>query len=155
MKGIISQTNSLRSLTFRVLKVCHHCDIDCFESNLHPSLCLQVQTHLGGAGSTRADVTGSEHLLIAQDATASVLLVVQELLESGAVPVDGCLAANLLQQPAHLILVVLHLGGSWTGSGGNWSQKWGREKREVRQEQYRGEIVWGGWGRKGGRGGSL
>ena len=139
-------------MTFRVLKVCHHCDIDCFESNLHPSLCLQVQTHLGGAGSTRADVTGSEHLLIAQDATASVLLVVQELLESGEVPVDGCLAANLLQQPAHLILVVLHLGGSWIGSGGNWTQKWGKDKRKEGEEKYRGEFLGGGRGGVGGWG---
>lgn len=38
-------------------------------------------SYLGGAGPACADVTSPEHLLIAQDATVGVLLVVQELLE--------------------------------------------------------------------------
>lgn len=37
--------------------------------------------HLGGAGSSCADVTSPEHLLVAQDTTAGILLIIQELLE--------------------------------------------------------------------------
>lgn len=42
----------------------------------------RLHTYLGGAWPARADVTRSEHLLVAQDPTVGVLLVVQELLES-------------------------------------------------------------------------
>lgn len=44
----------------------------------HP---IVVFSYLGGAGSPCADVTSPKHLLIAQDATSGVLLVIQELLE--------------------------------------------------------------------------
>lgn len=70
------------------------------------SLCL---SYLGGGGPACADVTSPKHLLIAQDTAVGVLLVVQELLE-GAETVLGVRGArNLLQQPADLIGIVLHL----------------------------------------------
>lgn len=45
-------------------------------------------SHLGGAGPSRADVTSPKHLLVAQDTTAGVLLVVKKLLK-GAESVLG------------------------------------------------------------------
>lgn len=48
-------------------------------------ICIQPYylgfAYLGGARPSCADVTSPKHLLIAQDATFGVLLVVQELLE--------------------------------------------------------------------------
>lgn len=55
-------------------------------SSLICSLPLNLWAYLGGTGPARADVPGAEHLLVAQDASAGVLLVVQELLK-GAEPV--------------------------------------------------------------------
>lgn len=40
-----------------------------------------LTSHLGGTGPSCADVTSPEHLLVAEDAAAGVLLIVQELLE--------------------------------------------------------------------------
>lgn len=42
---------------------------------------ISPTSHLGGAGPSCADVTSSEHLLIAQDTTAGVLLIIQKLLK--------------------------------------------------------------------------
>lgn len=75
--------------------------------------------YLGGAGPACADVTSPKHLLIPQDATARVLLVVQELLE-GAESILGVRGAgNLLQQPADLIWIVFHLSRQTDGTGGD------------------------------------
>lgn len=70
---------------------------------------FRLNSYLCGTGPTSAHVTCPEHLLIAQDPTVGVLLVVQELLEGvkSILGVGG--AGNLLQEPADLIWVVLHL----------------------------------------------
>lgn len=69
------------------------------------SLC----SNLGGAGPPCADVTGPEHLLVAQDAPAGVLLVVKELLEGRESILGARRSGNLLQHPADLIRIVFHL----------------------------------------------
>lgn len=70
---------------------------------------LRLHSYLGGAGPACTDVASPEHLLVAQDTTAGVLLVVQELLE-GTESVLGLQGAgNLLQQPADLVWILLHL----------------------------------------------
>lgn len=103
--------------------------IDSFQSI--SSVFSRLYSYLGGAGPACADVTGPEHLLVAQDTTAGVLLAVQELLEvaESVLGVGG--AGDLLQQPADLVRIVFHLekeededmtGGMETGAGS------GREK---------------------------
>lgn len=66
-------------------------------------------SYLGGAGPARADVTSPENLLVAQDATAGVLLVVQELLEGGESVLGVGGAGDLLQEPADLVGIFFHL----------------------------------------------
>lgn len=72
-------------------------------------LFLRLHSYLGGAGPTCADVASPKHLLVAQDTTAGVLLVVQELLEGveSILGVQG--AGHLLHQPADLVWIPLHL----------------------------------------------
>lgn len=69
----------------------------------------RLNSHLGGAGPACADVTSPEHLLVAQDTAAGVLLVVQELLEGAESALGLRGAGNLLQQPADLVWIVFHL----------------------------------------------
>lgn len=68
-----------------------------------------LYSYLGGAGPACADVTGPEHLLVAQDTAAGVLLVVQELLEGAESVLGVGGAGDLFQQPADLIRIVFHL----------------------------------------------
>lgn len=70
---------------------------------------LRLHSYLGGAGPTCADVASPEHLLVAQDTTAGVLLVVQELLEGIESVLGVREAGNLLQQPTDLVWILLHL----------------------------------------------
>lgn len=70
----------------------------------------RLNSYLGGAGPAGADVTGPEHLLIAQDTTVGVLLVVQELLEGAESVLAVRGALNLLQKPDDLVWIVFHLG---------------------------------------------
>lgn len=65
--------------------------------------------YLGGARPACADVTGPKDLLVAQNATAGVLLVVQELLKGAESMLDVRGARNFLQKPADLVWVVFHL----------------------------------------------
>lgn len=69
----------------------------------------RLNSHLGGAEPACADVTSPEHLLVAQDTAAGVLLVVQELLEGAESALGLRGAGNLLQQPADLVWIVFHL----------------------------------------------
>lgn len=81
----------------------------------------RLYSYLGGAGPACADVTGPEHLLVAQDAAAGVLLVVQELLEGGESVLGARGAGKLLQQPADLIGIIFHLERT--------ERKWWGERR--------------------------
>lgn len=80
---------------------------------------MRPDCYLGGAGSTRADIAGAKHLLIAQDPTVGVLLVVQKLLECGELVVGVQGALNLLQEPTDLVWIVFHLEKSKLDSWDN------------------------------------
>lgn len=68
-----------------------------------------LSSHLRSDWSACADETSSKHFLVAQDAKPGVLLVVQELLEGAESILGAGGARSLLQQPADLIRIVLHL----------------------------------------------
>ena len=69
----------------------------------------KVFYYLGGLQASSADESSAKDFLIEEDSLCGVLLVVQKLLESLEALSLACVVQNLLDQPHHLVAVVLVL----------------------------------------------